>query len=69
MGAEQISLETARVLAGRILNMPEDEALEYIRVLHNRICRCGLDGGPDGPYASPRLVLNSIREAYRKAGP
>lgn len=51
----------ARAFVKLVLSMPEPVAIGFLREYHNRTCKCGLDGGPDGPIDGPMITLTSIR--------
>lgn len=50
-----------REFARRVLAMPEPIALGFLRSHHNSTCKCGMDGGPEGPVEGPRITLISMR--------
>jgi hypothetical protein len=55
----------ATEFARLVLSMPEPVALGFLRQYHNRTCKCGMDGGPDGPVEGPKLTLISMRMHWK----
>ena len=57
--------ESDQDFARRVLSMPEPVALGYLRQWHNQTCKCGLDGGPEGPVQGPRTTLVSMKMHWK----